>query len=245
MNARSSRFARRLARRLFATTLTIPGIVLAQSWPTKPVRLVVPFVAGGSADAVARTIAQKVGQNTGQQFVVDNRPGASGAMGSGEVVGAAADGYTLLFTTSSTHAIAPNLVAKLPYNSVGDFTAIAHLADAPLVLLVAPNVEANDGSGTDRPGAQTAGRLNYGSSGNGTITHLTSQAFKAQANVSITHIPYKGGAQALPDLVAGNVAGPVRRDSVGHAARQGSSGTGPGDHESTALEHRPWAADTV
>ena len=167
MNARSSRFARWPARWLFAAALTIPGIVLAQSWPNKPVRLVVPFVAGGSADAVARTIAQKVGQNTGQQFVVDNRPGAGGAMGSGEVVRAAPDGYTLLFTTSSTHAIAPNLVAKLPYNTVGDFTAIAHLANAPLVLLVAPNVEAKTvpelielarkQPGCERPQARGAG----------------------------------------------------------------------------------------
>ena len=126
-------------------------------------------------------------------------------MGSGEVVRAVPDGYTLLFTTSSTHAIAPNLVAKLPYNTVSDFTAIAHLADAPLVLLVAPIVEAKTVPELIELARKQPGRLNYGSSGNGTITHLTAEAFKAQANVSITHIPYKGGAQALPDLAAGNV----------------------------------------
>jgi tripartite-type tricarboxylate transporter receptor subunit TctC len=118
------------------------GTAFAQGWPDKPVRVVVPFAAGGSTDVIARAIMQRVSQNLGRQFIVDNRPGAGGTLGSAEVARAAADGYTLLFT-SSTHVIAPQLMAKVPYHAVNDFTPIAHLADAPLFLLVPRTLNVN------------------------------------------------------------------------------------------------------
>ena len=168
-------------------------------------RLVVPFPAGGATDLIARTIAQRVSQNTGQQVLVDNKPGAGGTLGAAEATRGAADGYTLLLTTSSTHAISPHLVARLPYHPIDDFTPIAHLADAASVLLVSPKVEATSVAELIALARRRPGQLNYASSGNGTIVHLTTEAFKAQAGVFITHIPYKGTALAIPDLVAGNV----------------------------------------
>ncbi len=179
--------------------------VQAQSWPERTVRLVVPFPAGGATDLVARAIAQRVSQQVGQQIVVDNKGGAGGTLGAAEAARAAADGYTLLLTTSSTHAISPNLISKLPYDPVRDFTPIVHLADAANVLLVSPQLPVKSVPELVAYAVRHPGELNYASSGNGTIVHLTAEAFKAQAAVSINHVPYKGTAQAIPDLVAGNV----------------------------------------
>ena len=194
-------------RRLLGTTALLLGSLAAQaqSWPDRTVRLVVPFPAGGATDLVARAIAQRVSQQVGQQIVVDNKAGAGGTLGAAEAARATPDGYTLLLTTSSTHAISPSLVAKLPYDPVKDFTPILHLADAANVLLVSPQLPIRSVSELVDYATKHPGELNYASSGNGTIVHLTAEAFKAQAGVSINHVPYKGTAQAIPDLVAGNV----------------------------------------
>ena len=177
----------------------------AQGWPERPVRLVVPFPAGGATDLVARVIAQRVSKDTGQQVIVDNKAGASGTIGTAEAAKAAADGYTLLLTTSSTHAISPHLMPRLPYDSVKDFTPIAHLVDAASVVLVTQSLPVKTVAELIAYAKKHPGELNYASSGNGTIVHLTTEAFKAQAGIFMTHVPYKGTALAIPDVVAGSV----------------------------------------
>ena len=176
-----------------------------QPWPSRPLRLVVPFPAGGATDLLARSISQRLALQLGQPVVVDNRPGAGGTLGSSEVAKAAADGHTLLVATSSTHSIAPHLNPNLPYKVEGDFTPIAHVANAPNLVLVPQSLAANNVRELIAYAKAHPGQLNYASSGNGTIVHLTTEAFKAQAGVFITHIPYRGTALAIPDLVSAKV----------------------------------------
>ncbi|QNP58013.1 Bug family tripartite tricarboxylate transporter substrate binding protein [Paenacidovorax monticola] len=175
----------------------------AQAWPDKPVRVVVPFPASGATDLVARVVAQRVSQDLGQQFVVDNKPGAGGTIGAAEAAKAPADGYTLLLTTSSTHAISPHLMPRLAYDPRKDFTPVAHVADAPSVLLVTPSLPAKSVAELIAYAKAHPNELNYATSGNGTIVHLNAAAFSAQAGVQMTHVPYKGTALAIPDLAAG------------------------------------------
>ena len=181
------------------------GGATAQTWPERPVRLVVPFPAGGATDLVARVIAQRVSKDLGQQVVVENKAGAGGTIGSAEVAKASADGYTLLLATSSTHSIAPHLNPSMPYDAVKDFTPVAHMADAASMLLVSPALPVKSVAELIAYAKTRPGKLNYASSGNGTIVHLTAEAFKAQAGVFITHVPYKGTALAIPDLIADSV----------------------------------------
>jgi len=169
------------------------------------VRLVVPFPAGGATDLVARVIAQRVSKDTGQQVIVDNKAGAGGTIGTAEAAKAAADGYTLLLTTSSTHAISPHLMPRLPYDAVKDFTPIAHLVDAASIVLVTQSLPVKTVAELIDHAKKHPGQLNYASSGNGTIVHLTTEAFNAQAGVFMTHVPYKGTVLAIPDVVAGSV----------------------------------------
>ena len=177
----------------------------AQAWPDKPVRVVVPFPASGATDLVARVVTQRVAQDLGQQFVVDNKPGAGGTIAEAEAAKAAPDGYTLLLTTSSTHAISPHLMPRLAYDARKDFTPVAHLADAPSVLLVTPSLPAKSVQELIAYAKAHPRALNYASSGNGTIVHLNAAAFSAQAGIEMTHVPYKGTALAIPDLAAGQV----------------------------------------
>ena len=177
----------------------------AQSWPSRPIRLVVPFPAGGATDLLARAIAQGLGNTLGQPLVVDNRAGAGGTLGSAEVAKAAADGHTLLIATSSTHAIAPHLNPNLAYNADIDFTPIAQVATATNVLLVPKDLPVVNVKEFIAYLKARPGQLNYATSGNGTIVHLTTEAFKAQAGVFVVHIPYRGTALAIPDLVSGKV----------------------------------------
>ncbi len=177
----------------------------AQSWPSRPIRLVVPFPAGGATDLLARAIAQGLGNTLGQPLMVDNRAGAGGTLGSAEVAKAAADGHTLLIATSSTHAIAPHLNPNLAYNADIDFTPIAQVATATNVLLVPKDLPVVNVKEFIAYLKARPGQLNYATSGNGTIVHLTTEAFKAQAGVFVVHIPYRGTALAIPDLVSGKV----------------------------------------
>ncbi|GAB2455233.1 tripartite tricarboxylate transporter substrate binding protein [Comamonas humi] len=177
----------------------------AAAWPKGPVRVIVPFPASGATDLVARVIAQRVSQELGQQLVIDNKPGAGGTIGAGEAAKAAPDGYTLLFTTSSTHAISPHLMPRLAYKADKDFTPIAHTADAASVLLVTPSLPVKSVAELIAYAKANPGKLNYATSGNGTIVHLNSAAFAAQAGVQLTHVPYKGTAQSITDLAAGQV----------------------------------------
>ena len=191
-------------------SLALPLLALApsawaQAWPSKPIRLVVPFPAGGATDLLARAIAQGVGNAFGQAIVVDNRPGAGGTLGSAEVAKAAPDGHTLLMCTSSTHSIAPHLNPNLPYNAEADFTPVAQVANATNIVLVPKDLPVASMKELIAYAKARPGQLNYASSGNGTIVNLTAEAFKAQAGVFIVHIPYRGTALAIPDLVSGKV----------------------------------------
>jgi tripartite-type tricarboxylate transporter receptor subunit TctC len=177
----------------------------AQAWPAKPIRLVVPFPAGGATDLLARSIAQGLGNAFGQPLLVDNRAGAGGTLGSGEVAKAVADGHTLLVATNSTHAIAPHLNPNLAYNTDTDFTPIAQVANATNILLVPKDLPVTTVQELIAYLKARPGQLNYATSGNGTIVHLTTEAFKAQAGVFVVHIPYRGTALAIPDLVSGKV----------------------------------------
>ena len=192
-----------------AALMTVAAAVQAQdtaaSWPAKPVRVVVPFPASGATDLVARTITQRISQDLGQQMIVDNKPGAGGTIGAMEAAKAAPDGYTVLFTTSSTHSISPHLMSKLSYNPVKDFTPVAHLADAASILLVTPSLPVKSVAELIQLAKQKPAQLNYASSGNGTIVHLNGAAFAAQAGIELTHVPYKGTSHSITDLAAGQV----------------------------------------
>ncbi|WP_298212995.1 tripartite tricarboxylate transporter substrate binding protein [Acidovorax sp.] len=181
----------------------VAGAHAQAAWPDRPVRVIVPFPASGATDLVARVVTQRVAADLGQQMVVDNKPGAGGTIGTAEAAKAPADGYTLLLTTSSTHAISPHLMPRLAYDARKDFTPVAHLADAPSVLLVTPSLPVKTVAELIAYAKAHPGKLNYATSGNGTIVHLNSAAFIAQAGVEMAHVPYKGTALAIPDLVAG------------------------------------------
>ncbi len=185
--------------------MAAPTAALAQAYPAKPVRLIVPFPAAGATDLFARTLGQKLGEKLGTTLVVDNKPGAGGAIGSDLAAKAPADGYTLLLATTSTHAIGPAITRKLPYDTVRDFTPIAHVGDAPSIMLVPVDSPAKNVREWIEHAKKNPGQLNYASSGNGTIVQLTAELFKSQAGVFVTHIPYKGTALAIPDLITGNV----------------------------------------
>ncbi len=178
---------------------------LAQGYPAKPVRLIVPFPAAGATDLFARTLGQKMGEKLGTTLVVDNKPGAGGAIGSDLAAKAPADGYTLLLATTSTHSIGPAITSRLPYDTVRDFTPIAHVGDAPSIMLVPVNAPAKNVREWVDYAKKNPGKLNYASSGNGTIVQLTAELFKSQAGVFVTHIPYKGTALAIPDLISAKV----------------------------------------
>jgi tripartite-type tricarboxylate transporter receptor subunit TctC len=189
---------------LAATTLLAPA-AHAQGYPTKPIRLVIPFPAGGATDIFGRAVSQKLGERLGQAVVVDNKPGAGGTIGSDIVAKATPDGYTLLLATSSTHSIGPSFGAKLPYDAVTDFTPIAYVGNAPSIMLVPNTAPAKSVKEWVDYARKNPGKLNYASSGNGTVVHLTAEYFKAQAGLFLVHIPYKGTALAIPDLVSGKV----------------------------------------
>jgi tripartite-type tricarboxylate transporter receptor subunit TctC len=196
----------RLVGTSLAAGLTLAAApALADNYPNKPIRLIVPFPASGATDLLARAIAQKVGANLGQQVVVDNRPGAGGAIGSDMAAKAPADGYTLLIATTSTHSIGPYINTRLPYNTETDFTPIGQVAVATNLLVVPNSLPVKNVKELIDYAKKHPGELNYASSGNGTVVHLTAEAFKTQAGVFITHIPYRGTALSVPDLISGKV----------------------------------------
>ena len=175
------------------------------AYPVKPVRLVVGFAPGGGTDATARTISVKLGPELGQQIIVDNRPGAAGNIGSELVARAAPDGYTLEMGTVGTHAINPSLYAKMPYDHVKDFVPIVLVAGVPNVLVVNPAVPVNSVQELIAYARANPGKLNFASSGSGTSIHLSGELFKTMTGVQMTHVPYKGSAPALTDLMGGQV----------------------------------------
>lgn len=178
---------------------------LAQAFPSKPVRLIVPFPAGlGALDLLSRGISQHVAESVGQPVIVENRTGASGAIGSEFVARSAPDGYTILMGATTTHAINPALNPKLSYNPVTDFTPISLVATEPLVLMVNSNVPANTLQEFIRLARSKPG-MAFGSAGNGSPMHLAGETLKSMAGIDVVHVPYKGAIPALTDLVGGRL----------------------------------------
>ncbi len=193
-----------VARICLAALLACAGSALAQAWPAKPVRLIVPFPPGGSADILARAIGQKLGEGMGQQVVIDNRPGAGTAIGAEATAKAAPDGYTIMLGTVSSHAINPAL-NPVKFDPIRDFAPVSLVASIPFALIVHPSVRANSVKELVALAKAKPGSLNYSSAGNGTSNHLAGELFKSMTGTFMVHIPYKGSAPALNDLIAGQV----------------------------------------
>jgi tripartite-type tricarboxylate transporter receptor subunit TctC len=193
----------RLAVLAFAALL--PAAAPAQGWPAKPVRIVVPFPAGGPTDVVTRYLADKLGASLGQPVVVDNKPGAGGSIGAEYVAKSPPDGYTLVMATTSTHSVGPYL-AKLGYDPVKDFTPIVWVGSATNILIVSNAIGVSTVQELIALAKRDPGRLNYATSGIGTVVHLTSEHFAQMAGIKLTHVPYKGIQLSIPDLLSGQVA---------------------------------------
>ncbi|MBT9487535.1 MAG: tripartite tricarboxylate transporter substrate binding protein [Rubrivivax sp.] len=203
-----------LSRRHTLALLTLAALhalpATAQSaWPSKPVRIVVPFPAGGTTDILARALAPEFSRVFGQPFVVENKAGAGGNVGAAEVAKAAPDGHTLLMGTVGTHAINPALYAKMPYDHVKDFVPVTLVAGVPNVLVLNPaNAQKygiNSVADLVKVARSRPGQLNFSSSGNGTSIHLAGELFKVQTGTFMVHFPYRGSAPALTDLIGGNM----------------------------------------
>ncbi|MDM0008805.1 tripartite tricarboxylate transporter substrate binding protein [Variovorax sp. J22G73] len=198
----------KLLRYLASTLLVcLPLAAAAQAsdFPTKAIRIVVPFPPGGATDAAARLVAVKMAEHWGQPVLVDNRAGAGGNVGSDLVAKSPADGYTLVMGVTGSHAINTSLYTKMPYDPVADFVAISQVAVVPNVLVVHPSVPAKNLAELIALAKKEPGKLNYASLGNGTAAHLGMEMLKSEAGVDITHVPYKGSAPAVSDLLAGQV----------------------------------------
>ncbi|MEP6943443.1 MAG: tripartite tricarboxylate transporter substrate binding protein [Betaproteobacteria bacterium] len=178
---------------------------VAQTYPTHAIKLIVPFPAGGTTDILARDVAKRLTETLGQSVVVDNRPGAGGNIGSDLVAKSPPDGYTLLMGTVGTHSINPGLYAKMPYDHVKDFAPVVLVAGVPNVLVVNPSVPVTSVADLIKLAKSKPGTINFASSGNGTSIHLSGELFKTMAGVDMTHVPYKGSAPALADLLGGQV----------------------------------------
>ncbi len=177
----------------------------AQAYPNKPIRLLVPFAPGGSTDVAARILGTPVGQALGQNIVIDNRPGSGGLIATQEAARAAADGYTLLYASGAQMGISPALHAKPGYDPIKSFTHVIHLTDTSLVLVVHPALPATNAKAFVAYTLANKGKVNAASTGNGTYTHLTIELFKAQTGADLTHVPYKGAAPAMNDLLGRQV----------------------------------------
>ena len=190
---------------LVALLLLAPHSARGQAYPTKPVRMIVPFPAGGATDIVGRLIAQKLTESWNHQVIVDNRGGAGGTIGSELAAKSPPDGYTILVGTSSTHAIAPSLYSKLGYDPVRDFAPVTLIANATVLLAVHPSVPARNVRELVALAKKQPNALSFASSGNGGISHLIGEHFKSVAGIQMLHVPYKGDTPALVDLASGQV----------------------------------------
>jgi len=197
---------KQIARVLSGLALVcVTSLSAAQDYPNKPIRLIVPFPPGGGTDQLAREAAIKVSSNTGWNIVAENRPGSGGNIGVDVVAKSAPDGYSLVLGQTSNLAINPTLYAKLPYDPEKDLTAIGLVADAPLVIVVPANSPFKSLDDMIAAAKAKPGSLNFASSGNGTVAHLAAVQLQNAADIQLTHIPYKGAAQASNDLIGGQV----------------------------------------
>ena len=194
---------RRATLALIASALSAGAF--AQAWPAKPIRIVVPFPPGGGTDIIARETSQRVAKATGWTFVIDNKPGAGGNLGVDSVAKSPADGYTIVLGQSSNLAINPTLYSKLPYDPQKDLAPIVLVANAPLVMVTGMNTPYKSLADVVTAAKAKPGQLNFASPGNGTVAHLTSELFQKAAGVKTQHVPYKGAAQALTDVISGTV----------------------------------------
>ncbi|MDW5444413.1 tripartite tricarboxylate transporter substrate binding protein [Polaromonas sp. SM01] len=193
---------RGLLAALFAT-LAVPA--LAQSYPSKAIRVIVPFPAGGGTDIIARVVTNKLSTSLGWSFVIENRPGSGGNLGVDAAAKAAADGYTLALGQTSNLAINPTLYRKMPYDSVKDLAPVGLVASAPLVMVVAADSPYKTLADVVNASKAKPASINFASPGNGTVAHLASELFQKTAGIKFTHVPYKGAAQAATDLIGGQV----------------------------------------
>lgn len=205
---------------VLAAASLAPGAV-AQDWPARPVKIVAPFAPGGSADTLGRLVAEKLSVRLGQNFVVENRPGAGGVIGSEVVAKAPSDGYTLVVSGIASHVIAPAM-SPAPFDPLKSFTHIALFGGPPVVLVVHPGLEARNLDEFIGLSKSRAGGLSYGSPGQGTQGHLTAELLKAQSGANLTHVPYKGAALAMSDLMGGHI--PAVSSTLTTAATQIKAG---------------------
>lgn len=189
---------------LGAASASLAAPALAQGFPSKPIRLVVPYSAGGGADTTARLIAPKLQEALGQTVVIDNKPGAGGAIGDDFVAKASPDGHALLIGAFA-HAVNPSLMAKMPFRTPDDFAPVSLLVTVPELLVVTPSFPAKTVGELVAMAKAQAGKLSYASSGNGSAQHLAAELFKMRTGTDIQHVPYKGGALAVADVAAGHV----------------------------------------
>lgn len=202
--------------------LSLSASALAQAYPSKPVTIIVPYPPGGITDIVGRTIGERISQELGQPVVVDNRAGAGGTIGATAGAGAKPDGYTLFLGTSATHGTNPSTFANLRYDATKDFAPVALVASAPLMIIVSPNVPVTTLKEFITYAKERPGEISYATTGTGGSVHLTTELFGMQTGTKMTHIPYKGSAPALTDLMGGHVQ--VMFDNVPSAAPLAQAG---------------------
>jgi tripartite-type tricarboxylate transporter receptor subunit TctC len=192
-------------RCLFVFLLVFSSGLMAQEWPSRQIRIIVPFAPGGIADTSSRTIADKLGARLGQPVLVENRSGASGNIGSEMVAKSAPDGYTLLLGYDGTLVVNPHVYAKLPFDTLRDFQAVTKLGDAPVIIVAHPSVPANNLRELIALSKAKPGTLSYGTAGTGSTPHLVGEMLNQRVGTDFQHVPYKGGGQAMGDVVGGQI----------------------------------------
>jgi tripartite-type tricarboxylate transporter receptor subunit TctC len=213
-------FRRRAFAALLATVLA--GTAWSQTFPSKPIHIVVPFAPGGGTDVLTRIVAQQLTEQLGQPVVVENKPGAGGALGAGLVTKAPADGYTLYVGSSAT-SMMPALYKNLGFDPIADFRPVAVIATSPFLLITNPKLPAKTLPELIAAAKANPGSISYGSAGNGSVNHVGMELFKAMAGVNLLHVPYKGSSGALADVIGGQVS--MMMDTVVSATQHVKSGT--------------------
>ncbi|HEX4328044.1 MAG TPA: tripartite tricarboxylate transporter substrate binding protein [Burkholderiales bacterium] len=238
--------SRLLRPALFLLLAGCVGLAAAQAWPNRPVRLVVSYPAGGGADVVGRLLGPKLSEYLGQQFVIENRGGASGMIGAEAVAKSAPDGYTVLLDASA-HGVNPSLQPKLPYDTMKDLAAVSLLVRVPNVVVVTPSLPVGSIAELIALAKAKPGGLSFASSGTGSAQHLAAELFQVQANVSMVHVPYRGGSAAMVDVMSGQI--PLMFTNMASALPHVKAGklkplATTGSHRPSALPNLPTVAET-
>lgn len=231
---------------VLAASFLLPAAGSAQTYPDHPVRIVVPFPAGGSNDVIARLVAQKLSELLGQQFIIENRSGAGGNTGADLVAKSPPDGYTLLLSAPGPLVVNQTLYGRLNYDPAKDFAPVALVASVPIVLMVNPGVPANNVKELIALAKKDPGKINFGSSGIGSTSHLAGELLKSRAQIDIIHVPYRGAAPAMNDLIAGHI--PIMFDNMPAVLPQVTGGkvraiAVAGEQRAAALPEVPTVAE--